>query len=614
MALNQNSTTKRPRNGDDNSSDRLSVGSEEQPSTKRPPNRDGDSSDGHSVSSKKKPNLDLELLSNPDFLKLFIKFYLPGLSTKECSDRILKTYGFEYICENPSPFYIKTKRKFESDVEEDSESDVEEDSESDVEEDLFDVDMCKKLMTTYVLFYLQRDSICKVIVFFQGKILLVDFVGYSVVNGEFIFHSDLFNYRLVYDGDVICFEASTVRKDIRICIGEEAVSFKQSSDSSNPAVTLGKGAYGVVFKIFGDDKWYVVKISLDKQSAEHEWDALSRVKGKHECFQNVILLETDRGGDSPHIIVSNFQGDVVVSNIGKSDNLNFQQLLGMLFRLMEALKILHRDVGICHGDIKPDNLILSKDSNGNPIFVLIDFGIANRIGAIISDPQKCYTWCYRFPQLFLDGFLRVYNTEKWSFVEQIKASPEMDVWALIITFLQIISQKSKDFLGFHYIKEREARSNLFNASPVGMIMEHLKPYLGTNRTIKMNFVRDVYNLLVNKEGPDKFVELFRSVNIETTDAIYEGYLREFHQKLNQNPMIHRIDELFGNLYLKAKSNIDPSVPISEILNWFVQFICYGTDLSLLGCLTMEHIDQWMSLLKESHQKLCVAGVFPIFFC
>ena len=606
MSFDDNSTKKRLLCGD--SPDGLSVGSEKEPSTKRP--RDGDSSDRLSVGSEKEPEWILyeqkiflnflgSVLSSPAFLKLFITHHFPNMSMEECARLLVETKGIHEIRNSLCAYYIKTKK----------------DSESDVEEDSFDVDMWKKLMTTYVLFYLQRDSTNKVAVFFLEKIIPVDFIGHSIVNGEFIFHSKLFNYTLVDDGDFLYFESTTVRKDIRIHIGEEEVSFEKSRDFSNPAVILGKGAYGLVLKVFGTDcKWYVVKILLEKESALHEWDALLRVKGKHECFQDGVLLETDCGGDFPNIIISNFQGDVVLSKLNASHDIDFQQMCSMLFKLMKALKILHREVGICHGDIKPDNLILSKDYDGNPIFVLIDFGIANRIGEIISDPQKCYTWPYRCPQLFLDGFLRVYNTEKWSFVEQIKGSSEMDCWALLITFLRIICRKSVDFLGFCSIKEHKARSILFNASPVSMIMEQLRPYLGTNRKITMEFVRNVFFCLLKNEGSKKFVELFRSVYIETTDAIYEEYLMKFDEKCIGNPKILDIRDIFSSLHMKKQPKIDPTGPINEILKLFVEILCDGGDLSLLGCLTMKHIEGWLNRLKESHQKLCLDGVLPVFFC
>lgn len=609
-------TTKRPYNDDGNSSEGHSVGSENQGTSKLP--CCGDSTQLLNVDSEKDSTQNFfdqkkfqtilgSILGNINFLKLLQEHFFPNMSIEECAEHLVNTRGIKEISLNICAFYIKKKKNEESDTE-DSSSDVE-------EEPSFDVDMFKKLMTTYIIFYLQRDSRKEIDVFFDADLIKPIIIGYSIVNEKYIFHSNLFKYELVEGDDFVYFTMTTVRNDLRIHIGNEAVSFEQSSDSSNPAVILGKGAYGIVLKVFGTDrKWYVVKILFDKKSAEHEWDALSRVKGKHECFQDVVLLETNCGGDFPNIIVSNLQGDVVVSNLSAIHDIDFQQLLSMLFKLKEALRVLHREVGICHGDIKPQNLILSKDSHGNPIFVMIDFGIANRFGAIISKPQECYTLRYRCPQLLLDGFLRVYNSEKWSFVDPIKMSSHMDVWALIITFVQIICEKSVDFLGFYSITEHEARSILFNASPVCMIMDELKHYLGTNRKITIKFVHEVYNVLLNKEGPEKFVELFRSVYIDFNEHAYEEYLMKFNAKRFGNPMIRRIRNIFANLYVKEESKIDPSGPLNEISELFIEILCHGGDLSLLGCLTMKHIEDWWSRLKKSHDALCCVDVSRVFFC
>lgn len=568
-----------------------------------------DSSEGHSVGSESQRKFQKFLgpiLANINFLKLLQEHFFPNMSIKECAEHLVKTRGINEIRDSLCAYYIQKNKNDASDV--DDASDAE-------EEPSFDVEMFKKLMTTYIIFYLQRDSSKVIDVFFDADLIKPIIIGYSIVNEEYIFHSHAFKYKIVEKHDFICFDMTALRDDIRIHIGKEAVSFEQSSDSSNPAVILGKGAYGIVIKVFGtDEKWYVVKILFDEKSAQHEWDALLKVKGRHECFQDAILLETNCGDDFPNIIISNFQGDVVVSNLSAIHDIDFQQLLSMLFKLVEALGVLHREVGICHGDIKPQNLILSKDSHGNPIFVLIDFGIANRIGAIISKPQECYTWYYRCPQLLLDGFLRVYNSEKWSFVEQIEMSPPMDCWALIITFLQIICEKSVDFLGFRSITEHDARSILFNASPVYMIMDKLKGHLGTNRKITMDFIREVYKVLLNKEGSKKFVELFQSVYIDFNEHSYEDYLTMFNDKRDGNPMILRITYMFANLYVQEESKIDPSGPLNEISELFIEILCYGGDLSLLGRLTMEHIEDLWSRLKKSHDALCCVDVSRVFFC
>jgi hypothetical protein len=120
--------------------------------------------------------------------------------------------------------------------------------------------------------------------------------------------------------------------------------------------------------------------------------------------------------------------------------------------------------------------------------------------------------------------------------------------------------------------------------------------------------------LLKNEGSEKFVELFRSVNIDFNEHMYEEYLNKFNDKRFGNPMIRRIRNIFANLYVKEESKIDPSGPLNEISELFIEIICYGGDLSLLGCLTMEHIEGWLSRLKKSYDELCCVDVSRVFFC
>ena len=511
------------------------------------------------------------------FLKKFIELFFPNMSIEECRLLLENTKGIDEILECFRTFYMKITKTRASDGR---------------QETSFDVEMCKKVMTTYVILCIERRSGVLLTVFSNDKrAITTNIIGHSLVNGEYVFHSGLFNYKLVDDKNFIYFEATTVRTDIRIDIQDNKVYFKTSEDSSNSADVRGKGSFGFVIKVFGTDgKWYIVKVFSDKASAEHEWSALKIIKGKHECFQKGILLQTDRCGDSPNIIVSQFQGDVVLSKIRDSKyRLNLQQFIWMFSKLAEALKVLH-SLGICHGDIKPDNLIISTDSEGRLILVLIDFGIAERIGNVVKNPQECYTWWYRCPELFLDGFLRVFNKE------QILISPPMDFWAFFITFLHVVADKSVNFLGFRFEEEDDMRRILFNASPVSVITDSLSKCRSKHLT--MDFVRKVFFALLNREGSDKLSEIYASVGIQLSKNYYDDILRKFDEKRDHFSMTQHVNNVFRHLKMKEVPNVDYSGPLEQIINLFNEILCHGGDLSLLGCLTMEdNIDPWLERLK-----------------
>ncbi len=463
------------------------------------------------------------------------------------------------------------------------------------------------LMNTYVHYVIEHKKSEKITCVFLGQEWDVHITGSKIENGNQIFLSEMFVIVLVNDGDTIRYIA-TLRKDIQLHeIELGKVSFVPSDDTSHPPIILGGGSYGFAFKIMGvDGEWYVVKVFGNKEDAEYEWSALKIVMGKHICLQQGIALQTDREGDIQHIIVSFYQGDIVLSKVRDSIYLlNLQHIIWMFLELSKGIKKLH-ELGILHSDIKPDNLILSRDSEDRHILTAIDFGIAVRIGNITDDPQSHYTWWYRDPGLFLDGFMQSFNTLMSTFVEPVKLSPVMDWWAFFITFLHAVSEKSNDFLGFRSRTEEEARKHMIRTSCVAQLMKKMKPWLGgDNRCI--DFVRQIYFVLLNKEGPEKFVEIFNRVGFKLTGTgMHDEYLKMFNQLRDHHPMIAHVRNVFKHVRCDNKE-LDISGPMNKLTDLFVEILRDGADLSLLGCLTMDHIQQLLDRLNESLLELCRLG-------
>jgi len=469
------------------------------------------------------------------------------------------------------------------------------------------------LMNTYVHYIIEHEKSQKITCLFRDREWDdVHIIGSKIENGIHIFFSEMFEIRLVNNGKTIKYVA-TLRKDIRLHELESGnISFVPSDDTSHPPIILGGGSYGFAFKIMGvDGDWYVVKVFGKKNDAEYEWSFLEPIMGKHQSFQEGIALQTDRKADFQHITVSRHQGDIVLSKVRNSIyRLNLQQIIWMFLELSKGLKILH-ELGILHTDIKLDNLILSLDSEGRHILTIIDFGIASIIGNITDDPQSHYTWWYRYPLLFLHDFLQSFNTLMSTFVEPIKLSPVMDWWAFFITFLHAVSEKSNDFLGFCFKTEIEAYELLLCSSPVAQLMIKMKMWLGGDKR-KINFVRAIYRVLLNEEGPEKFVETFNQFGLKLTGTgMYDEYLKMFNRLRDNHPMIAHVRNVFKHVRCDDEQ-LDISGPINKLTDLFVEILRDGADLSLLDCLTMDHIQQWLDRLKESLGELCKLGS-KIFF-
>lgn len=473
-----------------------------------------------------------------------------------------------------------------------------------VDERQFLVPIFVMLMNTYVHYVIEHKKSGKLRCVFRDKEWDVHIIGSKIENGNCIFFSEMFEIMLVNDGETIRYVA-TLRKEIRLHESEVGkISFVPSDDTSHPPIILGGGSYGFAFKILDvDGSWCVVKVFGKKEDAEHEWSALTLIKGKHQSFQEGIALQTEREGDVQHIIVSCFQGDIVLSKVRDSIYLlNLQQIIWMFLELAKGIKSLHEH-GILHCDIKPDNLIISQDPQGRLVLTLIDFGIASRIGSTTDDPQSYYTLWYRSPSLFLGDFMKSFNTMLSTFVEPVKLSPVMDWWAFFITFLHAVSEKSTDFLGFRSKTEEEAYQHMIRTSCVAQLMKKMKPWLGgDNRSV--DFVRRIYFVLLNKEGPEKFVESFNTVGIKLTGTgVYDEYLNMFDKLRDNHPMIAHVRNVFKHVKCKDEK-IDISGPMKNLTELFIDILRDGADLSLLDCLTMDHIERWLDRLNESLLELC----------
>jgi len=474
----------------------------------------------------------------------------------------------------------------------------------------------KKLKTRYgsylgdVVFLIAHEKSQNITCVFRDHEWDVHIIGSKIENGIHIFFSEMFEIVLVNNGETIKYVA-TLRKDIRLHelkLGE--ISFVPSDDISHPPIILGGGSYGFAFKIMGvDGEWYVVKVfgnkddAEDKDNAEYEWSVLKRIMGKHQSLQEGIVLQTERNGDVKHIIVSKHQGDRVLSKLRNSiHRLNLQQIIWIFLESSKGLKTLH-ELDILHADIKKDNIIIVEDPEGKHYLVLIDFGIAVKSGDITNYPQSHCTWWHRIPGLFLDDFMQSFNTKMSTFVKPIMLSPVIDWWAFFTTFLHVVSEKSNNFLGFHFMKEEEARQYMICTSPVAQLMKKMKMWLGGDKR-NIDFVRAIYFVLLNEEGSEKFVETFNQFGLKLTGTgIYDEYLKMFKKLRDNHPMIEHVRNVFKHVRCDDKQ-LDISGPMNKLTDLFVDILRDGADLSLLGCLTMDHIQQWLDRLKESLGELC----------
>jgi serine/threonine protein kinase len=469
-----------------------------------------------------------------------------------------------------------------------------------------------KLMTAYfqyVLMYkqnsevfcvLNKQNICvtltdsgmdgKVPVFFAGPLRL------ELVNRS--------NQSMVYD--------ATWRNGLRLKIMDDnKILFDVKDKIKNPLIFLGEGSYGSTFKIMGTDgKTYVIKVFKDKKSAEDEWTFLAKITRKHKCIQNGVMLMIDQLGYFKNFIISEYQGEMVLSKLktNKNKKITLQGVIRFLLEMGNGLHVMHL-LGFIHGDIKPENIVLGL--NWNYMF-LIDFGIATRFGENPLDPDSLYTWRFRFPRLFLEKkMMKAFNTKLSTIIHPTEPSPEMDFWAFFVSILATLAQPSHDFLGFCSMDEEKARKELFDKSSVIFLMTKLKPWLTDERG--MSFVQKIYWVLFKSGGSDNFIQVFREFGIDLSsgEAMYNEYLRLFNKWRDENPMKMRVQQIFVHIVCEDP-NVDISGIIQELGDLFIEIICDGADFSLLGFFNT-HVSGWLLHLRQILSKMNALNKRIIFY-
>jgi serine/threonine protein kinase len=103
-----------------------------------------------------------------------------------------------------------------------------------------------------------------------------------------------------------------------------------------------------------------------------------------------------------------------------NNELSWSELKRIAKQILKGVQYLHQK-GIIHGDLKPDNVALTRIGGVK----LIDFAYSQPKG-VIRDEENRGTLTYAAPELFYD---RPYDTEK------------VDIWALGITFFVMFAQQ-----------------------------------------------------------------------------------------------------------------------------------------------------------------------------
>lgn len=172
------------------------------------------------------------------------------------------------------------------------------------------------------------------------------------------------------------------------------------------AETLGHGGFGITYRAKAEVKVGGIRMKVDfalkeffmRDDCERQADASivysnparDRVENSRKDFINEALRLKKIGFSHPNIVgfdevfeanntayyvMEYLCGQSLGDYVKEHGPLTEAETVRLMQPVMEAVNLLHRN-RICHLDIKPDNIMLEQEENGNIRPVLIDFGLS----------------------------------------------------------------------------------------------------------------------------------------------------------------------------------------------------------------------------------------------
>jgi serine/threonine protein kinase len=195
------------------------------------------------------------------------------------------------------------------------------------------------------------------------------------------------------------------------------------TDKYKLAQKVGKGALGIVR--LGIDKETGEKVAvkvIDLRHSTHEMlerevNTLRELTEQYGGHPNVIGLKGVYQNSKALYIVTDFVGGgELFDHLSSSGAYSEKLACSLLLQVAKAISFLHKH-NYCHGDLKPENLVLSNSDINKASLKVIDFGCSSRgtqAKGAKKPPQDIFTPAYSPPEVLQKGI----------------SSPAQDMWAL----------------------------------------------------------------------------------------------------------------------------------------------------------------------------------------
>lgn len=200
---------------------------------------------------------------------------------------------------------------------------------------------------------------------------------------------------------------------------------------------IGSGAMGAVFRATDLHSSEIIAIKVISPDLANDEKFIKRFEregelGKLLNHPNIVRVEEFGATEGLFFIAMEFvAGDTLKSYLNTSAPCSPNRTLELLTQLCGALDFAHKH-NVLHRDLKPENILMTRNSKGEEVLKLADFGIAKRTDLSKTKDQM----------LTVEG--EIFGTPHYMSPEQVlaqKLKPTTDVYSIGVMLYQMLSGK-----------------------------------------------------------------------------------------------------------------------------------------------------------------------------
>ncbi|MBI1271650.1 protein kinase [bacterium] len=164
---------------------------------------------------------------------------------------------------------------------------------------------------------------------------------------------------------------------------------------------VGGGAMGLVYKARHTLMKRVVAVKVLRPNMALDETTVSRFQKESEALSVLdhanILKVFDFGLNEqgqPYLVTDYLEGDTLADLLNRDERIDYKRAIELFKQVSSALSHAHKN-GVIHRDMKPSNIMLVKDDEGNEMVKILDFGIAK-----VSDDAESSTQLTKTGEVF----------------------------------------------------------------------------------------------------------------------------------------------------------------------------------------------------------------------